>query len=214
MDRIFLYKFGVIGVLIVVALWSFYALPDKPDKDKKNIEQKALIDRGLVTPTDRPKISVSPNLTPTPKITSPTLIPSPTFSTITPTPQIIYTLTPASTPTSTPNPLSTSSSSIPTASPTPLEQSTQPQINPTPTPTPILTPTPTPIPTPNPTPTPTQSACLIKGNISSSGDKIYHMPRCASYNRTEIKEEDGERWFCTEEEAVTAGWRKAQNCPQ
>lgn len=57
-----------------------------------------------------------------------------------------------------------------------------------------------------------QSACLIKGNISSSGEKIYHLPGCGSYAKTVIDESAGERWFCTEEEALKAGWRKAKNC--
>lgn len=55
-------------------------------------------------------------------------------------------------------------------------------------------------------------SCVIKGNISSGG-KIYHLPGCGSYNNTIIVESDGERWFCTEEEAIAAGWRKALNCP-
>lgn len=53
--------------------------------------------------------------------------------------------------------------------------------------------------------------CVIKGNIST--EKIYHLPGCDSYNKTVIDESKGERWFCTEEEAVAAGWRKAKNCP-
>ena len=48
--------------------------------------------------------------------------------------------------------------------------------------------------------------CLIKGNISSSG-KIYHTPAAPWYSRTKINEAKGERWFCTEEEALAAGWR-------
>lgn len=56
------------------------------------------------------------------------------------------------------------------------------------------------------------SGCVIKGNISSSGEKIYHLPGCGSYAKTSIDEARGERWFCTEEEAVSAGWRKAKNC--
>jgi micrococcal nuclease len=70
--------------------------------------------------------------------------------------------------------------------------------------------------TPTATPTPiTQppSGCTIKGNISSSGEKIYHMIGCGSYNKTKIDEARGERWFCNEAEAVAAGWRKAKNCP-
>jgi micrococcal nuclease len=53
--------------------------------------------------------------------------------------------------------------------------------------------------------------CKIKGNISSSG-KIYHLPECKSYEKTVIDTVAGERWFCSEEEAVAAGWRKAKNC--
>jgi len=56
-------------------------------------------------------------------------------------------------------------------------------------------------------------SCLIKGNISSSGEKIYHLPGCGSYEKTKIDEARGEKWFCTESEALNAGWRKALNCP-
>lgn len=54
--------------------------------------------------------------------------------------------------------------------------------------------------------------CVIKGNISTTGDKIYHLPGCGSYDKVVIDESKGERWFCTEEDAVAAGWRKAKNC--
>ena len=54
---------------------------------------------------------------------------------------------------------------------------------------------------------------LIKGNISFSGEKIYHLPGCGSYSKTQINEARGEKWFCTEAEAQAAGWRKALNCP-
>lgn len=50
--------------------------------------------------------------------------------------------------------------------------------------------------------------CLIKGNISSKGQKIYHAPgSSSSYGATKIDTSKGERWFCTEEEARKAGWR-------
>ncbi|MBI1834045.1 MAG: thermonuclease family protein [Candidatus Andersenbacteria bacterium] len=62
------------------------------------------------------------------------------------------------------------------------------------------------------TPLPLPSGdCTIKGNISS-GQKIYHLPGCGSYGRTEIDAAQGEKYFCTEKEATEAGWRKAQNC--
>lgn len=51
------------------------------------------------------------------------------------------------------------------------------------------------------------SACRIKGNISQSGDRIYHLPDSRSYAATRISEAKGERWFCSEQEARTAGWR-------
>lgn len=51
--------------------------------------------------------------------------------------------------------------------------------------------------------------CPIKGNISSSGEKIYHVPGGASYSSTVIDPSKGERWFCTDAEAVANGWRKA-----
>jgi hypothetical protein len=53
------------------------------------------------------------------------------------------------------------------------------------------------------------AACAIKGNISGAG-RIYHMPGSATYERTRIEEADGERWFCTREEAEAAGWRPAR----
>jgi len=58
---------------------------------------------------------------------------------------------------------------------------------------------------------PSQSSdCLIKGNISSSGEKIYHLPGQYYYDKTVIDESRGEKWFCTEEETVSAGWRKSK----
>lgn len=51
--------------------------------------------------------------------------------------------------------------------------------------------------------------CRIKGNISSKGERIYHLPGSDAYGRTRIDESKGERWFCTEGEALKAGWRPA-----
>lgn len=52
--------------------------------------------------------------------------------------------------------------------------------------------------------------CLIKGNIGRSGERIYHVPGGQYYKRTKINPSKGERWFCTEEEATTAGWRPSK----
>jgi len=52
--------------------------------------------------------------------------------------------------------------------------------------------------------------CVVKGNISiSTGKKLYHVPGMEDYEGTEIHLDEGERWFCTEADAIAAGWRKA-----
>jgi len=51
--------------------------------------------------------------------------------------------------------------------------------------------------------------CLIKGNIGSGGKHIYHVPGDRDYAKTKISLNRGERWFCTEADAIAAGWRKA-----
>lgn len=50
------------------------------------------------------------------------------------------------------------------------------------------------------------TGCPIKGNISDNG-QIYHAPWSPWYSRTSINEARGERWFCSEREALDAGWR-------
>ena len=52
-------------------------------------------------------------------------------------------------------------------------------------------------------------SCLIKGNISRSGERIFHVPGGQYYSRTKISPEKGEKYFCSEEEAISAGWRKS-----
>ena len=53
-------------------------------------------------------------------------------------------------------------------------------------------------------------SCPIKGNISRAGERIYHVPGQANYDRTRIDTRAGERWFCSEAEARAAGWRRAR----
>jgi endonuclease YncB( thermonuclease family) len=52
--------------------------------------------------------------------------------------------------------------------------------------------------------------CKIKGNISTKGVRIYHVPGQKYYNSTRINAAKGERWFCSEAAARAAGWRKAR----
>jgi len=53
----------------------------------------------------------------------------------------------------------------------------------------------------------TDPACRIKGNISKSGH-IYHVPGSRDYEKVGIKTAQGERYFCSEAEAIQCGWRK------
>ncbi|PBB16550.1 succinoglycan biosynthesis protein exoi [Mesorhizobium sp. WSM4313] len=50
----------------------------------------------------------------------------------------------------------------------------------------------------------------IKGNISAGGERIYHLPGQKYYSVTIINQAKGERWFCSEAEAVAAGWRRSK----
>lgn len=57
---------------------------------------------------------------------------------------------------------------------------------------------------------PMPAGCAIKGHYAirawpSAG--IYHLPGCGSYRRTRAK-----RWFCSEDDALAAGFRKAYTC--
>ncbi|MDW3222686.1 MAG: thermonuclease family protein [Paracoccaceae bacterium] len=57
---------------------------------------------------------------------------------------------------------------------------------------------------------PPDRECMIKGNISTKGVKIFHMPGQRDYERTGIRPEKGERWFCSPVQARDAGWRRAK----
>ena len=52
--------------------------------------------------------------------------------------------------------------------------------------------------------------CDVKGNISASGERIFHVRGQAYYYATGIDFLRGERWFCSEQEATEAGWRRAR----
>jgi hypothetical protein len=55
-----------------------------------------------------------------------------------------------------------------------------------------------------------KAGCDIKGNVSfNTGEKIYHVPGSEFYAATVINPDYGERWFCTQADAITNGWRKS-----
>lgn len=55
-----------------------------------------------------------------------------------------------------------------------------------------------------------RTECDIKGNINFRGERIYHVPGDEYYGATMIRPAYGERWFCSELEAMLAGWRRAR----
>jgi len=56
--------------------------------------------------------------------------------------------------------------------------------------------------------------CNVKGNISEKGfGKTYLIPGCDNYDKVKIDTRKGEQYFCFEDDAIEAGFRKAENCP-
>ena len=55
--------------------------------------------------------------------------------------------------------------------------------------------------------------CTIKGNVTWTGERIYHLPWSPWYATVRMEsgtaQRKGKRWFCNEAEAVAAGWRPA-----
>ena len=57
---------------------------------------------------------------------------------------------------------------------------------------------------------PPPGGCAIKGNITASGERVYHTPSSPWYARTRVEVDRGEHWFCDAAEAEAAGWRAAR----
>ena len=49
--------------------------------------------------------------------------------------------------------------------------------------------------------------CPIKGRILRKSEKVYVVPWAANYRSVRVRRNRGERWFCSENDAITAGWR-------
>jgi len=61
---------------------------------------------------------------------------------------------------------------------------------------------------------PENPKCKIKGTLDEkSPDRKYYLkPSCAYYNSVVVEKYLGEQWFCTEKDAVQAGFSKSPNC--
>lgn len=58
---------------------------------------------------------------------------------------------------------------------------------------------------------PDNPKCNIKANNSVQG-RYYHYPSCQSYATTLVQTYLGDKWFCTEKEAIKAGFKKGLDC--
>jgi len=58
---------------------------------------------------------------------------------------------------------------------------------------------------------PDSSKCDIKGNVRE-GKKTYFFSGCGNYSNVALELDQGDQWFCSEKEAVKAGFTKAVNC--
>ena len=52
--------------------------------------------------------------------------------------------------------------------------------------------------------------CLVKGNLDRLDQRRYHLPHFRHYPQVVINYQTGDRWFCSEEEAIKAGFEKAR----
>lgn len=53
--------------------------------------------------------------------------------------------------------------------------------------------------------------CQIKGNLDKWDHRWYHLPNFRHYHQITINLERGDRWFCSEEEAIAAGFKRARD---
>jgi len=55
-----------------------------------------------------------------------------------------------------------------------------------------------------------KTGCLIKGNLDKNDHRWYHLPEFRHYQTTKVNLLSGDQWFCTEQEAIEAGFEKAR----
>lgn len=52
--------------------------------------------------------------------------------------------------------------------------------------------------------------CQIKGNLDRLDKRWYHLPSDRHHKQAVVNLENGDRWFCSEEEAQAAGFKRAR----
>lgn len=58
---------------------------------------------------------------------------------------------------------------------------------------------------------PQNTKCNIKGNVRE-GKKTYFFPGCGNYSNVSLELDQGDQWFCSESDALLAGFTKSANC--
>jgi len=51
---------------------------------------------------------------------------------------------------------------------------------------------------------------IIKGNVAAGGGKQYYLTNHRYYEVIEVDIDKGERWFCSEKDAIRMGFKKAK----
>ena len=59
----------------------------------------------------------------------------------------------------------------------------------------------------------TGDVCGVKGNIDTNTQKKYYfLPACRNYSQVTIDLSTDDQWFCSEGEAIEAGFAKSKTC--
>ena len=57
------------------------------------------------------------------------------------------------------------------------------------------------------------TACIIRGKIAADGNRFYYVPTDPTYDTLIVNPSQGDRTFCSDEEARAAGWRRPGQDP-
>jgi hypothetical protein len=55
-----------------------------------------------------------------------------------------------------------------------------------------------------------ESGCVVKGNLDKDDVRWYHLPGFRHYDQIVMRLDLGDKWFCSEAEAIKAGFEKAR----
>jgi len=56
-----------------------------------------------------------------------------------------------------------------------------------------------------------EDGCLVKGNLDRFDKRWYHLPGFRHYDQVVVRLDKSDRWFCSEEKAIEAGFTRARD---